>query len=951
MFEIVCSLGLWLCFLYFFFFQAEDGIRDYKVTGVQTCALPISSVSTDKPDYSPEEVVTITGSGFLANTNVDMSVTRPNGQVDSWSVDSDGSGAFTTTYQLDGITGNYTVDAGDGTNSATTTFTDAAGNLDECTNGGVGATPEPCKGSNGAPVDGFKNWENGNANGAKAHWREGEFISYRDTLSLDAGADYVFTVEYDTVHGGKHAIDYLGSFDATETTSPTANTFHANNNDPCSDKVSGCTPSTPTASATIPAASLVDCASSTSTGTPTQAAGSIKFFAPSGATLSALTATYASQNVVQGSDQCSTSLNILFTISGTFPMKIVVAWGGHISSEAEWGSGTSASFISGSPYHMAQISLTKNGATVSGVGNQDRALEASAVFFSPSIATDIKNAADGSSVTGGTVPAGTTVYDTATLTGASSNAGGTVFYAFYTNLACSGTPSTNQSVTVSSAVVPNSPNKGPLSTGSYSYQAYYAGDSLNFAALSPCEPLTVAELSPTVVTEIHDASQNVVTSVALGTTVHDKATVSGSFGTPTGTVTFTFFTASTGCTGASAGSGTVTLVSGVAHPSDSQGPLAAGSYSFKAHYNGEDANYGPADSACEPLTVNKASPTLSTVIVPASPVALGTVVHDTASFSGLTSGFPATGTVTYKFYSSGTCTGSLSTLFSGDGMQDVTITGTTIPDSSSTSALPAGSYSFQASWPGDSNYNSATATCEPLTVYKGTATLSTVIVPSTSVALGTSVHDTASFSGLTSGFPATGTVTYKFFTGSCSGSLSTLFSGDGMEDVTIGSGSAIPDSSSTSALPAGSYSFQASWPGDSNYNSATSDCEPLTVNKGSPTMSTTIVPASPVSLGTSVHDTASFSSLTSGFPATGTVTYKFFTGSCTGSLSTLFSGDGMEDVTITGTTIPDSSSTSALPAGSYSFQASWPGDSNYNSATATCEPLPVNKATASLGTT
>src|SRR2546426_2002966 len=28
----------------FFFFQAEDGIRDYKVTGVQTCALPISAI-------------------------------------------------------------------------------------------------------------------------------------------------------------------------------------------------------------------------------------------------------------------------------------------------------------------------------------------------------------------------------------------------------------------------------------------------------------------------------------------------------------------------------------------------------------------------------------------------------------------------------------------------------------------------------------------------------------------------------------------------------------------------------------------------------------------------------------------------------------------------------------------------------------------------------------------
>src|SRR2546430_13399841 len=30
-------------FVFFFFFQAEDGIRDLTVTGVQTCALPISS--------------------------------------------------------------------------------------------------------------------------------------------------------------------------------------------------------------------------------------------------------------------------------------------------------------------------------------------------------------------------------------------------------------------------------------------------------------------------------------------------------------------------------------------------------------------------------------------------------------------------------------------------------------------------------------------------------------------------------------------------------------------------------------------------------------------------------------------------------------------------------------------------------------------------------------------
>src|SRR2546426_168004 len=33
---------------FFFFFQAEDGIRDYKVTGVQTCALPISMLLNDE---------------------------------------------------------------------------------------------------------------------------------------------------------------------------------------------------------------------------------------------------------------------------------------------------------------------------------------------------------------------------------------------------------------------------------------------------------------------------------------------------------------------------------------------------------------------------------------------------------------------------------------------------------------------------------------------------------------------------------------------------------------------------------------------------------------------------------------------------------------------------------------------------------------------------------------
>src|SRR5699024_9123461 len=52
---------LMLSYSMFFFFQAEDGIRDRNVTGVQTCALPIlapKSVVKSKPTSSEEISIT-----------------------------------------------------------------------------------------------------------------------------------------------------------------------------------------------------------------------------------------------------------------------------------------------------------------------------------------------------------------------------------------------------------------------------------------------------------------------------------------------------------------------------------------------------------------------------------------------------------------------------------------------------------------------------------------------------------------------------------------------------------------------------------------------------------------------------------------------------------------------------------------------------------------------------
>src|SRR5258708_22736007 len=56
-------------FYIFFFFQAEDGIRDDLVTGVQTCALPISVSAWQSPRYE-------TGK-YLASLNAEIAKLTP----------------------------------------------------------------------------------------------------------------------------------------------------------------------------------------------------------------------------------------------------------------------------------------------------------------------------------------------------------------------------------------------------------------------------------------------------------------------------------------------------------------------------------------------------------------------------------------------------------------------------------------------------------------------------------------------------------------------------------------------------------------------------------------------------------------------------------------------------------------------------------------------------------
>jgi hypothetical protein len=76
------------------------------------------AVFTDKGDYLPEEIVTITGVNLAANALYDVPVIRPDGSIVfgdgsfafGWdTVQADASGSFVYMYQLDGIFGLYEV--------------------------------------------------------------------------------------------------------------------------------------------------------------------------------------------------------------------------------------------------------------------------------------------------------------------------------------------------------------------------------------------------------------------------------------------------------------------------------------------------------------------------------------------------------------------------------------------------------------------------------------------------------------------------------------------------------------------------------------------------------------------------------------------------------------------------------------------------------------------------
>jgi hypothetical protein len=304
------------------------------------------------------------------------------------------------------------------------------------------------------------------------------------------------------------------------------------------------------------------------------------------------------------------------------------------------------------------------------------------------------------------ITVGGTVHDSATLTGATANAGGKVTYSVYDNSTCTGTPLDTDTVDVTNGVVPDSKSVAFHSAGDFYWQAVYSGDANNDGATSECtsEHLVVNKAKPSIATELS------ATSVSIGTTVHDSATLTGTTSNAGGTVTYTVYSNDT-CTDNPQDAGTKPVTDGQVPDSDPITFNSAGDFYWQAVYSG-DANNDGATSECtsEHLVVNKNQSAIRTVpnLIP----------NDDATLSGLTDN--AGGTVVFNLYSPSDATCSGTPAYT----ETVNVNGNGTYSTSNTTfiAKTVGTWRWQVTYSGDANNEGSTSDCgvEHFTIDNGT---------------------------------------------------------------------------------------------------------------------------------------------------------------------------------------------------------------------------------------
>src|SRR6266516_2304068 len=715
-------------------------------------------------------------------------------------------------------------------------------NLDQCAND---SAPSPH--TDGCDTSASQ-WVNGNLGASKASYFEGDSVPYRMRFDNLAAGPHTVTIKWDTTKSSKHAFDYLTSYDRTVATA-----------NPCLG-VTGC--GSPTTLA-IPADPQV-----TGAGV-TQIPGVFTLF--SGTLTSASAYSYPDGAGFTGDK--SAEISISFTTTALHPNP-VLAWGGHISTRADWGLSGSAVTISGSPYHMALVDLDGGG------GEARTGLSAEAVVFPGSI-TIIKDAVPNDvqnfsfSTTGGLTPPTFLLDDDAdpTLSNTQAYSGITTF----TTYTVSEAAVAHWTVSFGSPVCTVTSANGGTQTGNVGTRTI----SINLKEgenVSCTFTNTHGVNSPTIATALS------AKPISIGDSTHDTAHITNSTTDAGGTVDYRVYATQAACeTDATAFNGTllsltggtdvgtVTVTNGNVPDSANHQFSTAGNFFWAAFYTG-DANNAFASSDCstELLVVNTRTPGISTTLSD-NPINVGDTIHDSAALNSNPTA-DAGGSVDYRYYATAAdCTtdatafnGTFTTLTLGTDVGQVTVAAGVVPDSADAQFNTAGTFYWAAIYSGDVNNTFASSACdsEVLVVNPFAPTISTTL-SANPISAGDTIHDSAALTGATA--TAGGSVDYRYYASAtdCAtdaaafdGTFPTLTLGTDVGQVTVAAG-VVPDSVDTQFNTAGTFYWAAFYSGDVNNTFASSACdsEVLVVNPFAPTISTTLS-ANPISAGDTIHDSA-----------------------------------------------------------------------------------------------
>ncbi len=323
------------------------------------------TLSTDKDDYHPGETATIFGKLFSPVSNFVLKVfgsdeNDQNYTESTATVTTDENGDFSNDYTLDDLYRPFyemTVSTPDGAQLASSWFRDSSVKIyDQCTNDdgdGYAAGDLGCR------------WTNGAINASNSTYHEGDSTVQRLFIEgFEPGTNHTVTLKYGTTKGGKHAYDFLTTWNASENWVLEA--------DRC-DGVTGCVgagedaiaiPVDPNAQGhdTGTRNFVMRGGDMTLVSTPTMVSGSY-----AGDSETVVTVTFT---VANSGNMCTTKGQV--TSCG-----VALFFGAHISKSSDWTPDLTAVSISGSPYHVALASVDNVDQTQG--GGRDNQMAASAI--------------------------------------------------------------------------------------------------------------------------------------------------------------------------------------------------------------------------------------------------------------------------------------------------------------------------------------------------------------------------------------------------------------------------------------------------------------------------------------------------------------------------------------------------------------------------------------------